>query len=447
MKPAVRSGLTAFFLLSFVGLLWPRPEPDIHPDSYGRTGHGQRALFDLLTELGVPVLRWRALPEPAPGPVWWMQPFAWCDAPVEPGEEELARETPALRPQPGPSRAWLEAGGTALVALPVYVPSEAMPWVVDDDREVPICEQLAGIVLPGRSVRQPAPTAAPDTDEQTESEPTAPEAEPTSVVPWAADWLAGELDRERLTDVHPVQVVSGALVPRARELPVRPLMHFDASEDLLRSMGFEVVARLDGEPFALERPVGAGRLVVLADGGFLLNRWLDLGDAAPLAVDLVAAYGTPRFDETLHGYSDTPGTLAYLAGSPAAPVFLGLGLLGGWVWLYGAILPRRRVREHDPAAPALEPFVDSLAALYASTGDHLQVAERYRAVSLARLRRHHGLPADVPAARVLERIGRGRGRSGEDLALLAEPSPRVTRAAELRRTLQRMDDLVEEMCR
>lgn len=432
MSRAARSAIAAFFVLVLVGLLWPRPVPDLHPDSYGRMGHGQRALFELLLELDVEVARSLVRRDalPADATVWWVQPWRWCP---EARTDQHDAPKAGLEP-PGPSRAWLEAGGTALVFLPAWVPSDALAWVVPETgRRAPECAALAGFDLPSRSVGRVV------TGDEAEGE-----AEPGAV----ARWLRGELDRRPVAEDHPVQHLVGAALPRSRELRMRPLHHFDASTAEIEELGFQVVVRLGEEPFALERRVGRGRLVVLADAGFLLNRWLDAGDAAPLALDLVRGYGAPRFDERSHGHSDSPDTIAYVAGSPARPVFLGLATLGLLLWAHGSALPRRRVREHDPAAPALEPFVDALAGLYAGSGDHARLAERYREVSLARIRRHYSMPSDLPDGRILARLEREKRLDSDGLAWLAPGGAHpVTSAKELRAATARLDALVEEVCR
>lgn len=444
MSRATRSGIAAFFLLVLAGLAWPRPVPDLHPDSYGRMGHGQRALFELLGELGVDVARSTAPRDalPSAATVWWLQPWSWCP-PQGSAEIDAAAEGGLLESEPpGPSLAWLEGGGTALVFLPAWVPSEALPWVVlERDRRAPDCPALAGFELPARSVRR-VPV------DYGTGEPNEDPGEGVDGPGLAQRWWRGELDRLPLAKDYPIQRVDGAALPRSRALPMRPLHHFDASNTEISGLGFSVVARLSEEPFLLERRVGQGRLVVVADAGFLLNRWLDLGDAAPLALDLVRAYGTPLFEERIHGHSHAPGAIAYLAASPARPVFLGLAALGLLIWAHGSALPLRGVREHDPAAPALEPFVDALAALYAGSGDHGQLAERYREVSLARIRRHFSLPSDVSDARILSRLAQERRLDREELAQLAPGTAApVTSAKELRAATARLDALVEEVCR
>ena len=60
-----------------------------------------------------------------------------------------------------------------------------------------------------------------------------------------------------------------------------------------------------------------------------------------------------------------------------------------------------RHRSASREAPTLAAFVDSLANLYARTGDHARAFERYRELSLERIRRALGLPPGTPPETVL----------------------------------------------
>jgi len=227
--------------------------------------------------------------------------------------------------------------------------------------------------------------------------------------------------------------VSGELGDRTLEAP--PLLAFgDAGEWTVR-------ASVDGRPLVLERGLGRGAVVLVADALFLRNAWLDRADAAPLAVDVVRAYGVPAFDEHELGPRARRSAAAYLVTSPAVAVFLGLavtGLLFAW---QGALVPPRQVREVDMDAPRLEAFVDAVAALYARTGDHARVLERYRALTADRLRRHLGLAPDTPVAMLIQRLARDARLDPRALALLANDEPPAGERA-LRGAVRALDDLV-----
>jgi hypothetical protein len=235
--------------------------------------------------------------------------------------------------------------------------------------------------------------------------------------------------------------VDGPLVGAPRILPLPPLATFADGG------GGTVRALLDGKPFVVAMAVGAGTLVLVADAAPLRNQWLDAGDAAPFAIDLVRAYGVPRIDERSHGMHREHGAVRYLVRSAALPALLGIVVLGLLVVWRGNLWPARRARERPAPAPTLDAFVDSLAQLYARTGDYRRVAERYRHLTAARLRRHFGLPADTPLATLLDRLRASRSAAPpQALAALASPAA-VADAAALARAVRALDALVEDVTR
>jgi len=178
----------------------------------------------------------------------------------------------------------------------------------------------------------------------------------------------------------------------------------------------------------------------------LRNRWLDRADAAPLAMDVVRAFGVPRFDERSHGLHRERHPARFLLGSAAVVPLAGalvLALL--YVWA-GRALPPRRTAEGSNGTPVLDEFVASLARLYAGTGDHARVLERYRQLAAARLRRHFGLPAETPLTALVERLARSRRVAAADLAPLTDATAPAG-AAELRAAARALDAVVGEAMR
>lgn len=249
------------------------------------------------------------------------------------------------------------------------------------------------------------------------------------------DAIAG-IELPRRVAVQGPKLVEGRITASPRGLGDGALHGFEGALD------WAVAARVGELPFVLERELGKGKLVVLADAGFVRNEALDRVDSAPLAVDLARAYGAPRIDEREHGFAPDPDTIGYLLQSSALPVFAGLALLFALVAWRGNALPARSVAEADTNSPTLESFVSSMARLYERTGDHARVLERYRELSAARLRRHFGLAAGVSGALLAERI-EAQGRSAQ----LLSASLVVSNASELRRAVRRLDQLVEEVTR
>jgi hypothetical protein len=148
-------------------------------------------------------------------------------------------------------------------------------------------------------------------------------------------------------------------------------------------------------------------------------------------------------DEYAHGLRLESGALRYLASSPAAPVFLSLLLLGLlFVW-WGEGLARGAPDPPEPPAPTLEGHVASLAALYARSRDRTCIAERYRELAVARIRRHFGLPPETPLDALVARLQRSR----VDSAALTAPAAGIRRDGELRAFVRTLDATVEEACR
>lgn len=377
-------------LLAVAGIENRRLEMDFAPTTYGTMPFGYKALFDLLRESGVPAERSIAAAADLPdgATVWWIRPFDLCHRPADDDEPRA----------PWDGLSWLERGGTALMFLGGGTHPDP-------------CAAIAGFALPARAARSPAD------GKWAEDDPT-------------AEIAGGGGD---------MRSIEGAVVSRPRLLAPPDLATFADGGD------WTVIATAAERPFALERTVGAGRLVVLADAGFLSNSWLDRADAAPLAMDLVRAFGPPLLDEHEHGHGKA-GALEKLTASPAAGVFAGLLLLGAAFAWWGAALPPRTAAGAEAPAPTLADYVDSLAVLYARSGDHAAAAVQYRDFTLAQLRRRLSLPADTPAAAVAARLERHGRLAAEDLDLLRR-EPRVASAAELRQTAEALDAVRRKACR
>jgi hypothetical protein len=409
------AAVATFFALVAAGLLLEPDSRELTPTSFGVIPAGYGAAYDLLAELQLPVARSFADPRTlAPGrTVWWVEPIQTCVAPAVPAGPTGQAEAGAPTPWSGaPLAAWVAGGGTAVVFLP------------SDPSLCAAGSTLAGIALPARrGPGAPAPAAATGASDDTGDGAPARATDTGGAATGGAPPVGSKSPPARPTDL------SGPALRRTRHLLLPdPLTFEDAG-------AWRVGATLDGRPFLLAHPIGKGRLVAVADPRFLQNRWLDSGDAAPLALDLAAAYGVPWFDEGQHGFTATPGVVAYLVTSPALPFLAGVLLLAGLFAWHGAAEPPRSVTERDLAAPTLASYVDSLAGLYARTRDRRRVLERYRELTFRRLRRHYGLPPDASPASLLERLARRRDLPPAELALLAgeasaHSAPAVEQAAE-----------------
>jgi Domain of unknown function (DUF4350) len=197
-------------------------------------------------------------------------------------------------------------------------------------------------------------------------------------------------------------IVTGEFSPTPRDLPIQKLLRFKSAPKDAR-----ILLAADGAPFAIERRLGKGRLVAIADGRFIRNANLDLGDCSVLLVDLVRALGAPRFDEWCHGIAPPASIVEAVAGSRAILPLLA-GILAALAWaMEQRSWPRRTPgEERDAPAPTIATFVESLGALYSTTGDPAAVFRAYRSGYLRRMRRKISPHAEISEASLLERIAR-----------------------------------------
>jgi hypothetical protein len=213
-----------------------------------------------------------------------------------------------------------------------------------------------------------------------------------------------------------------AAMPRWLETP--ELLHFS---DTKNKPPERVRMTADGKPFALEMTVGknGGRIIAIADDGFLRNEHLADADASLVLVDLVRAFGTPAFDEHSHGLAPPASlALAILASRAILPIIIGLMVAMLWIFSQRA-WPRRSLDEGSKMpAPSIAAFVESLSILYSRAADPGAVFRAYRGGFLRRLRRQIGMRPDYPEELLLERIARDRSLSEETRHwLLATDAP------------------------
>ncbi len=349
-------------------------------------------------------------------------------------------------------RKWIEQGGTALVFLDS----------VSEQGSASECARIGGFALPRRRAsawqRREARALLRDQHETVSNRATTNRISSLPALASVASLSLVQVDlpasekslvptrteKKRDADASMLDTVAqhfeSDLSPKPRELETQGLLVFEDALD------WQVRGTLDRQPFLLERTVGAGRLIVIADAAFLRNAWLDSADAAPLAVDLARAYGAPLFDEYEHGFRVEYNALHYLLRSRALPLFVGLALLGLLYAWHGSAYPRRSVSEIDVGVPTLETFVDSVATLSSRTHDFERVFASYRELTLDRIRRHCGLAPSASLRDVKERLERDARISRKMLRGLVDP-PAVRSAGELRAAVQMLDLLFDEVRR
>ena len=397
MNRSVAASVAGLLILaSFLGSMFREDPREFSTTSYGTLPGGFGALHDWLRELDLPVRRSFVGPEalPSDATVWWIEPDSLC--------ERLADDD-----WQGPFVSWVRGGGTAVFFSRSWTHCDVGlavgPWTFP-----------TGLPEPEAPPAEPAASGAGPID----SDPA--EDAPTSVV----------------GDARPPPKLRGPLVGVERTLPV-PVTVFPRVPE-----GFDVVARVDGAPFALEAGLGTGRVVLVADAALLQNQWLDAADGPLVAFAWVTAYGTPWLDEKEHGFADQPGTLATLASSPAMPVFAGLAVCGILFAWSGQRWRRREIEEFAADPPTLASYVDSLATLFSRVGDHDEVFERYREYGLAELRRALALEHDAGPDRVVAAL-RGRAEvDASDLEVLLGTDS-VAHERDLEAGARRIDRLIE----
>jgi len=204
--------------------------------------------------------------------------------------------------------------------------------------------------------------------------------------------------------------------------------------------GWVTVARDGGGAVLIERALGAGEVVWLADVTPLANNGIERADNALLAIALTTAGGPVYFDEYHHGFAFGGGIWQRLrAGGQAATII-------GVFALFFLLLTRARrigppILEPETPPARTSAYIDSLAELYRKAGarpEALQVLEdgltralarRYGTVALGRARR-----ADVSSA--LEHSATLRTRGGISESEFVSVAGQIVR---LRREVEGID--------
>ncbi len=176
--------------------------------------------------------------------------------------------------------------------------------------------------------------------------------------------------------------VHGPWLRGVRHLELFSTRLFDANA----SAGSEPRVQTDQGAFVIERHIGAGKLVAVADSRFLSNGQLDQHQHAPFLLDLALAYGAPAFDERCHGLLPPRSPWTALGRGFLWLVALALAALTLAALQHARRWPAPGRSDDAPPAPTLEVFVSSLASLYRARGRRTP-ANVFRAYRLGFLRR------------------------------------------------------------
>jgi hypothetical protein len=216
-------------------------------------------------------------------------------------------------------------------------------------------------------------------------------------------------------------VISGDFAPVVRRLSVSGLLHFEAA-------GKDVSVRLRAHntPFALDRKLGKGRLIAIADDRFLRNVNLGNADNSLLFMDLMRRFDAPAFDEHCHGMIEDVSLVRVVATSRAMlPLCAGFILAVAWIFAQHSWPRRMLAGEPDGPQPSLVSFVESLGVLYSRASDPPAAFHAYRSGFLRRLRRQMMPSGELDEEILLKRTASDRSLSDETRRwLLMDSAPK-----------------------
>ena len=215
-------------------------------------------------------------------------------------------------------------------------------------------------------------------------------------------------------------MISGDFAPVVRKLSASGLLHFNAGGDA------SVILRADNTPFALERKIGKGRLIAIADDRFLRNSNLGNADNSLLFMDLMRRFDAPVFDEHCHGMVGDVSLVRVVATSRAMlPLCAGFILAVTWIFAQRSWPRRMLAGDPDGPQPSLVSFVESLGVLYSRASDPPAAFRAYRSGFLRRLRRQMMPLGELDEEVLLKRIASDRTLSDEARRwLLMDTTPR-----------------------
>ncbi len=419
-------------------LLFDRARP-VGRTSHSATRVGHRAAFELLDRLGYRPRRFaRAVARMPEGGVWIA---------LEPGPllfRDEGRGASGLR-------AWIEAGGAALVTLGP-----------DPDRDAELDDVLLRVDgVAGRALdaargverraraRAEARRDAADGDAPTAERPAVSTSRAERVsASWSPSALSAWLERplpvgryEALRPDTPCPLVG----PLADGLP-EPALRLTRPRVFGPAPGAEVLVRACGAPLIVEQRLGRGLLLLVAEPRIWANGRIGHGAHAALlvrAVERLAAHtGSDEvwFEELSHGGRELAGIWEVLTATPARWPFAQLLLAA----LVGALAIAGRHRSPVSSAAtrrrARREGLEAAGALLASTGDHRGVHAALVRHTRARLARRWapGQPEAAARSAIARRLDLDEDELEQRLdpvapASAAERLARARTLAELRR--------------
>ena len=395
-------------LVSVIQLMQPPDSDGKGWDSYGTRAFGQRALFEIVEELGVPVSR-GLMP-----PLGYLGPDV-CMAFLDPDPRMVNAEPEYLRRVAD----WVAEGGTVVLAAPDadYVGRRA---IIKAFFSEPTTQTTAMELLGLQGIRM---------DSVGEQDSQAPAA--TGQAKRATDWTDRFLPTIKPGPSQSLRVRCGGslshLSSKVRRLraPEKGLQVI-AKDGATSPTGWVKAETDDGAlTVAAVYPVDRGRVVVIADPELLANHLIAEDDNAVLAAHLLALGGRPVVvDEFYHGLTIRGNPLWLLTQFPYGLLALLVVLLAAtWAW-------RGWVRLGPPVAAkgasrrSVVEYIAAMATLFGGRRCRQFVLKELRDGGLWALRHKLGLP---PGREKVEILARTIARRDPD------------RAEQLRRAVKGLD--------
>ncbi len=414
-------------LVSVIQLTRPPDSDGKGWDSYGTRAFGQRALFEILEELGVPVSR-GLMP-----PLGYLGPDV-CMAFLDPDPNLANAEPEYLRR----AADWVAEGGTVVLAAPAadYVSRRSiMEGIFTEPTTQTTAMELLGLEgirmdsVGEREDRTPA-TSASSSAWPPLTRPQGPSKRP-------ADWT------EKLL---PAVIKPGS----SQSLRVRcggSLAHLSGKVTRLRApeKGLQVIAK-DGATsptgwvkaetddgtltVAAVYPIDRGRVVVIAEPELLANHLIAKDDNAVLAAHLLALAGRPVVvDEFYHGLTIRGNPTWLLTQFPYALLVLLVVLLASmWAW-HGWVRLGPPVPAKGASRRSVVEYIAAMATLFGGRRCRQFVLKELRDGGLWALRHKLGLPPGCETVEVLAKT-------------IARRDPE--RAERLRRAVEGLDAVLQE---
>jgi hypothetical protein len=382
-----------------IGLMQPPDSGGLARDSYGTRAYGHRALYEILTELGVPAERGLVPPDS-------LRRDDVCLVLWNPDRGMIQLEPAHL----AKVAEWVCGGGKVIVAPPNRVSSAPVVTVPRKKQETSALNELGlpEVVLSSVDPRSdssatvvPRPARQTGATKASSYVPTEKPRDLCAVQTQASGCLAagGEAVRTLIVPAEELSVIDVTQGPQPAGT-----VSYQESDGTVRTL-------------AAVYALGDGEITVVAEPSLFRNDCIGRADNAVLAVSLFHRAGRRAvFDEFYHGLT-VRGNPAWLLtrqpyGLCAAMLVLACLL---WAWREGVHLGPP-LPEKTPGRRTLREYVDAMANLFYRNGCHAFVLREVRDGVLWAVRKRLGLgPRSAHVADVARALARRDAAAAESL--------------------------------